>query len=371
MTQFRKSVTRDDVAREAGVSPTTVSYVVNHGPRHVTPETRQKVLQAIEKLGYKPNILARSLRLRRTTSIGLILPDTINPYFAEVVYGVEKVAFERNYSVFLCHSEYSPDRELQYINSLYSKRVAGVLWFPATGDNRPAQLLDEFGVPLVILDRSIKHTEAPTVVTDNYLGGYDATQHLISLGHRLIGCIARPVDLYHSHERVRGYLAAHADNQLPTDEDLIVRGGFRLGDGRRATHQLLKQKPQTTAIFAYNDVMALGSMRACWEMGLRVPEDVSIVGFDDIPQSSYLCPALTTIRQPKFDMGKLGAEFLLDLVEGKAVKDKPISPLEVELIIRESTGQVRATEMVSKQNSLDVLKSRNLIIDRSTKQECS
>jgi len=343
---IKRHVTRNDVAHEAGVSPAIVSYVVNNGPRPVAPETYKRVIEAIERLGYKPNAIARSLRLQRTSTIGLILPDTQNPYFAEVVRGVEKIASQHGYSIILCHSDYSLEQEIRYVNVLESERVAGVLWFPATDNAKPQQILSESGVPVVILDRIVSGLQAHCVIADNFRGGYLATKHLIQLGHSRIGCIARPLDLYHSQERVRGYRAALSENGLPDDSSLIVKGGFRLEDGRSAAIQLFDQQPPPTAIFAYNDFMALGALRAASERGLNIPNDVSIIGFDDIPQSSFTVPALTTIRQPKLEMGCRGAELLLDLITKKKRRNAVESPLGVQLIIRESTARVASPELV-------------------------
>ena len=341
MDQPKNRVTRDDVAREAGVSPATVSYVINNGPRPVATETRQRVEAAIDRLGYHPNAVARSLRLQRTSILGLILPDTQNPYFAEVIRGVEKVTFEKGYSLMLCHSDYDPKREVHYTNVLQTERTAGVLWFPATSDPQPAYMLKEYGIPFVLLDRIVGDPSYPAVITNNFRGGYLAVQHLIQLGHRRIGCIARPIDLYHSQERVRGYQAALSDHGIPIDESYIVRGGFHLADGHAAASQLFDLDPPPTAIFAYNDFMAIGALRAAPDHHLSIPDDISIVGFDDIPQSSYTYPALTTIRQPKFDMGQHGAELLLSIITAGDLPSHAGQPLEVELIRRESTAPVQ------------------------------
>ncbi len=336
---MKSSVTRDEVARAAGVSPATVSYVVNNGPRPVAAETRTRVRETIKRLGYRPNAVAQSLRRRRTSMIGLILPDTHNPYFSEVARGIESVTFERGYTVVLCHSGYDVEHELKYVEVLHSERAAGVIWIPATDNHEPGERLVDFGVPLVILDRVVPGIQAPSVVADNFRGGYLATEHLIGLGHRRIGCIGRPLDLSHSRERFRGYCAALKDHEIPQDETLLVRGGLRLEDGRVAALRLLNLTSPPTAIFAYNDIMAIGALRAAFERGLKVPRDLSIVGFDNIPQAAYTCPALTTVRQLKLDMGRQGAELLLDLVENKALPESR-TPVDVKLVVRESTGPI-------------------------------
>jgi len=326
-----------DVAERAGVSVATVSHVINQ-TRPVSDELRRRVLAAMDELGYHPNALARSLRQKRTSTLGLIIPDTNNPYFAEVARGVEQVAFERDFTVILCHSDYNPERELQYVDVLYAKRAAGVIWIPATENCEAAERLTGYGVPLIVLDRRTPEVQCPSVLADNFRGGYAATEHLITLGHRRIGCIARPVGLSHSQDRILGYQSALRDYGLPLDEALIAKGGFRLENGRQAAFYLFDLNPPPTALFAYNDIMAIGALRAAHERGLRVPQDFSIVGFDDIPQAAFTCPALTTVSQPKLDMGRRGAELLFDLIEGKRPPTETDVPLEVRLVVRESTG---------------------------------
>jgi LacI family transcriptional regulator len=335
-------VTRNDVARLAGVSPATVSYVVNNGPRPVSPETRAKVVKVIEETGYQPSAVARNLRMQRTCTIGLILPDIQNPYFSEVMRGIEWVAFEKDYTVLLCHSGYDLKRELQYVDILQMQRVAGVIWIPATANFEPYEKLVYYGVPTVVLDRHIPDQEFPAIVADNFRGGYLASEHLIKLGHQRIGAIARPVELSHSQDRVQGYLQALMDHGLPVDRELIAPGGYRLENGLKAFNKLIGLKKPPTAIFAYNDIMAIGALRAAHQYGLKVPGDFSIAGFDDIPEASFTCPSLTTVSQEKFTMGQKGMELLLDYIEGDETLPHPYPLLEVKLIVRESTGEAPA-----------------------------
>lgn len=337
----RRLVTRNDVAREAGVSTATVSYVVNNGPRPVAPETRRRVLETIRKLNYKPNSIARNLRRQRTSALALIIPDNLNPFFAEVSRGVEKVAIENGYTVMLCHSDYQPERERQYVDVLRAERVAGVIWFPATVNREVANQLSEYGVPCVILDGEIPGSICPSVQADNWRGGYLAARHLLELGHSRMGYIARPFESHQTQERINGLQAALREYSVSEDQVLIARGGFRLEEGKAAAEHLLGMDPDLTAILGYNDMMAIGAMRAIYERGLRVPEDISVVGFNDIPQAAFTYPSLTTIRQPKFEMGMRGVRQLLDLIEGKVLSTGTATILEVELIVRESTAICR------------------------------
>ncbi len=333
-------VTRDDVARQAGVSPSTVSYVINNGPRSVSEATKEKVFQAVQTLGYRPNAVARNLRRQRTSSLGLIIPDIINPYFAQVAQGIEAVAFERNFTVVFCHTQYSLEQELKYLDHLYEERAAGVLWVPATGEIEPAQRLIDYGLPTVLIDRVLDGIEMPAVVADNYRGGYIATKHLLSLGHRRIGCIARPVRLSHSRERVQGYQTALKDAGIAFDERLVAAGGYRLENGYEAIQYLLGLEDPPTAVFTYNDIMAIGATRALRERGMDVPRDFSVVGYDDIPDAAYTCPALTTVRQAKYEMGAKGIELLFKIMDGEIVDPQVKESVSVELIERESTGPV-------------------------------
>ncbi len=331
-------ITRDDVARRAGVSPSTVSYVINNGPRPVSQATREKVLNAIAELGYRPNAVARNLRRQRTSILGLVIPDIINPYFAEVAQGIEAAAFERDFTVIFCHTNYNLHQELTYIDHLYIERAAGIIWVPATGDPVPAQKLIQYGISTVVIDREIDQFSFPSVVADNFSGGYKATEHLISLGHEHIGCIVRPTKLSHSQGRLLGYLAALKEHHLPVDERLIASGGYRQENGYRAMLELLQLSPPPTAVFTYNDIMAIGAMRALKEKGIAVPQEFSVIGFDDIPEAAYTCPALTTIRQEKYEMGVKSVSLLQRLINGEEIDEVPEIVVGVDLVVRESTG---------------------------------
>lgn len=335
------AATSDDVARLAGVSRATVSYVINNGPRPVSPQTRAKVIEAIRQLNYQPNAVARNLRLQRTSTLGLIVPDTHNPYFSEVARGIEAVAFERGYTVVICHSSAQLERELQYVDMLLAQRVAGVIWIPGTADFAPYKKLKENNVKTVVIDRIIPDESITAVMADNFHGGYLATEHLIQLGHERIGYIGRSNDLSHSRQRFEGYQAALQAHNIRFEEGYVVQGGYVLDDGRRAVRQLLSLERPPTALFAYNDMMAIGALRALHEAGLRVPEDFSVVGFDDIAQAEFTCPALTTVHLPKSEMGERGAHLLISLIEKQKPAKSLTSPLQVQLIVRESTAIAR------------------------------
>jgi LacI family transcriptional regulator len=279
--------------------------------------------------------------LQRTDTIGLVVPDTHNPYFSEVARGIEAVAFENGFAVYLCHTGYDVDKELQYINLLHTQRVAGVIWVPGTSSTAPFDQLKQYGVATVVIDRKVPEREVPAIIADNFHGGYIAADHLIRLGHRRIGFISRPMALSHSYGRFEGYRAALSDHGIEFDPALVVAtSGFTLQHGYQATQKLLLRAPVPTAIFTYNDIVAISAIRCAVSMGYRVPEDISIVGFDDIDQAEFTCPALTTVHLPKIEMGQMGAKMLIALIEKKEVNPDLLETLPVELIIRESTAKL-------------------------------
>lgn len=339
MDQRLRKATRDDVARKAGVSAATVSYVINDGPRGVSDEAREKVLKAIRALGYRPDRIARSLRLQEPFAIGVILPDTNWSYYAELARAIEAVAFEKGSPVSVGYSSFESEREVQYVERLLSERAAGVIWVPSTADPRVVQRLRSHGVPLVVLERRVVgEDDLPTILVDNFRGAYLATEYLIHLGHKRIGHITRENELSDTSEKLAGYREALQDNRVPIDESLIRRGGVDQAAGRLCALDLLHQRPAPTAIFAYNDISAIGVLRAAFECGIDVPQNLSVVGFDDIKEASFTCPSLTTVAQPKSELGRMGAELLFQLIDGEQPEQsKPITA-GVSVVARESTA---------------------------------
>ena len=335
----RKRVTRNDVAARAGVPPSTVSYVINNGPRPVSPSARERVLKAISELGYHPSDVARSLRTRRTLTIGLVIPDAANPYYGELARAVEEVSFKNGYTVILGHSSHLLERELRYAQVLRSKQVDGAIFHPSTSDLEPIHSLGQAGIQVVVLERLVPGY--PCIVADDERGGYLATRHLLDLGHRRIGCIVRAGDPTTSSARVDGYRTALAEKGLKLDERFIVASEFEYAAGEKAARQLLRLHGRPTAVVAHNDIMAIGAMKAFGDSGLRIPEDVSIVGFDDIALASYAHPPLTTVSNPKDQMGRAAAELLLRLLSHEMVDWSNPSPLPVHLVVRGSTAPPR------------------------------
>jgi len=330
--------TLKEVAAKAAVSPTTVSHVINK-TRFVSPEVEARVRSAMEEIGYQPNMLARALRRGETRTLGLILPDSANPYFAEIGRSIEGAAYEVGYSVILCNTEGRRDKERHYFQVLSEKQVDGLILVSVgdRGDNIPALLRRE--LPVVVVDRDLSDIAVDVVQVDNLEGGSLATRHLISLGHKRIGCIAGPSHVSPSGERFTGYRDALRAAGLKQDEALVRSGDFHAELGRVATIELLHLRRPPTAIFACNDLMAMGALQAASEMGCRVPEDLAVVGFDDIELAAYTVPPLTTVSQPKAGMGHTAVQVLMDRIcnpGGPARKQI----LPVSLVKRKSCGAI-------------------------------
>lgn len=331
--------TMREVAEKAEVSITTVSHVINK-TRPVSDELSARVLESMDLLGYQPNLLARSLRLGETKTIGVILPDSANPFFAEVARGIEDTGFEEGYSVIICNSDNNQDKEKLYIDVLYEKQVDGII-FVSTGES--TKLLSdsrEQKKPFVIVDRMMPGINSDSVMTDNEKGGYLATSHLIQLGHRKISCIRGPSGISPSANRFTGYCRALEEHKIPLDETFILDGDFHFQSGYTNTLDLLKLDNPPTAIFALNDLMAVGAIAAAQKIGKNVPTDISIIGFDDIDLAAYVHPPLTTISQPKYEIGVMATNLLLDRIQDNNRQPRSRT-LDIKLLIRESTASPR------------------------------
>lgn len=324
-----------DVAEHAGVSVSTVSHVINE-TRHVSTDTRQRVLGAMNTLNYQPNRLARSLRVKKTQTIGMIVPDSSNPFFSEIARHIEDYCFEQGYSVILCNSDGDLDKELFYANVLVEKQVDGIL-FVAVGLSEDNILkLNSQSIPIMLVDRHIPNLALDSVLADNRRGGWLATQHLIERGHTRIGCITGFSELTPSSERVIGYHEALEEHGISIDESLILQGDFHFKSGYDRTQEMLNMKRAPTAIFCCNDLMAIGAMRAAVERGLSIPTDLAVVGFDDIPIAQFVNPPLTSVKQPLKKLGRLSSQLLIERIQQKDVNVAQ-HMLEVDLAVRQSS----------------------------------
>jgi len=323
-----------DVARLAGVSTATVSRALN-GRGQIAPATNAAIDAAVRQLGYQPNTVARSLVTKSTQTIALLLPDIANPFYATLVSGIQQEALAAGSTMLLCTTEGDPAREEQYLSLLRAKQVDGVL---VDGLVLPPERIADFvrgGLPIVCLDRDIDSTSVPLVQVDNRLGARLATEHLLSLGHTRIAHVAGAPGLRISNERVGGYGDALAAAGLEHDPALVVVGSFTERGGYEATRTLVAS--ELTAVFAANDLSALGTMHAISESGRHVPDDVSVVGFDDLRLAAHTTPPLTTIHQPAFEIAQRATQLLLELAGGRDVPQR-LHLLEPELVVRTSTA---------------------------------
>ncbi len=335
-------VTIRDVARLAGVSVTTVSHVLNE-TRYVEPETEGRVRRAVEQLGYRPNLLARSLRRRETATIGLLIPDNSNPFFAEVARVIEDAGFTAGYSVILCNSDLSEEKQARYIDVLLAKQIDGLILISSGFGPARLERIRSERVPVVIVDRELGDVPVDQVIVDNDQGGCFAGAYLARLGHRRIGCITGPSDITPSAGRLTGFRRALSDAGVELTPDATVRGDGRYASGGEAMDELLRRDLGLTAVFAHNDLMAIGALGALRRAGLRAPEDVSIIGFDDILQAAAMAPALTTIAQPVTELGQVSIRLLLDQIAQRTEQPSRVV-LPTTLIERESCRTISLKE---------------------------
>ncbi|HYO51412.1 LacI family DNA-binding transcriptional regulator [Archangium sp.] len=325
-------MTLEEVARRAGVSPSTVSRILN-GTARVRESKRQAVERAIADLGYHPNVIARGLARGRSMSVGVITQDIASPFYNETLKGIEDSLAGPGYAPLFVSGHWNEAKEAECMALLVARRVDGVIVL--TGMIDDATLLGyALRLPLVITGRNLRGPNLVSIQLDNEQAAFDATWHLIELGHTRIAHIAGPESNVDAQERLAGYRRALTEARLPVDERLIVIGDFHEASGLLALNQLLETRLHFTALFAANDQMAYGARLALYRKGIRVPEDVSLIGFDDLPSSLYTTPPLTTVRQSAYDLGKVAGEAMLQLISGQAVS-VPALPLRV--IVREST----------------------------------
>lgn len=327
-------VTRRDVAARAGTSPAVVSYVLNGGPRPVSDGTRARVLAAIDELGYRPNSIARSLRTQKSMTIGLIVPDTSNPFFGEASRAIEDAAYRQGYMVVLGNATENEERQSSYIRALVDQRVDGLIILPQYGTRSWVADIRDSGVACVVLDRPDADLTFPAVGADNVAGAARAVTHLAEThGRSRIACIAGPVDQGPMDERVAGWSQGMAQAGLDT-HGLLHRGGFHRSDGLAMVGTLVDQGNPFDAIFATSDEQAFGVLRALYDRGLSVPDDVAVVGFDGVDSGRSVIPSLTTLQRPFARLGEIAVELLL----AADPVDPVLTRLPVTLAIGESCG---------------------------------
>ncbi len=323
-----------DVAQEAGVSIKTVSRVVND-QGEVSDETRQRVLTTIEELGYRPSKVARALVTQRTDTVGLVLGDITNPFFPEVARGVTDSAEAHGYNVFLCNSDGKRERVSQILRSLADHAVDGAIVFPSFGGGDALKAFAERDAPLVVLNCFFGYPGVSRIMVEFRAGARAAVEYLIGKGHTVIGMLAGSAPSLNLMPRFRGYRDALKAHGLPIVDEWVRPGAAVMARGAKSARRLLTHHPQVTAIFAYNDLLAVGAIQACRELGRRVPQDCAIVGFDDIPLAAMLDPPLTTVRIDKYELGRQAMHRLIDMLDDSEASFPPIR-FDVELVVRES-----------------------------------
>ncbi len=343
----KRQVTLTDIAATLGVAPMTVSRVVNRNG-YVSDETREKVLQAVKTMNYRPNGVARNLKRQRTETVGLVLGDISNPYSAELANAVRERLWSSGYNLFICISEHSATEDITAFESLVDHNVDGIIVATRSNEEGDEHLRDivDSNMPVVVIGRDFQYEGVDHVAADNLTGGYEATQHLIDLGHRRIGFIGADIKNRGSLKRLQGYLNALKTHDIEVDERLVtgrkeaisgVPGYSTEKMGYEGMKRLLSLPNPPTAVFARNDFTAIGAMTAIKEAGLGIPGDIAIVGFDDIPMATHTSPPLTTVRQPMRLQGQLAAEMLLRRIGDEETPERKERILNCELIIREST----------------------------------
>jgi len=330
-----KRWTIKDIAKKAGVSITTVSRVLNEKEEGMSSKTREKVQKVMEEVDFQPNQFARGLVTKQSKIFGLIIPNISNPYFPELCRGVEDEANEREYSLIICNSDDQSDKEKRYLRLLEEQQVDGII-FSAKDTLEPSdeEQLSRAKIPFVLVDRGKNENKHSSVFLDNDKGGYLAGKHLIELGHKKIACIIGPKSISLTNERLEGFKRALAESGVELLPSHIIEGNFQMEMAYQKSKDLLVTK-EVTAIFAFNDVMAFGVYRMAHELGIHIPRDLSIVGFDDIPLVSALIPKLTTIRQDTYLMGREAVKLLIQKLENNEQKAVMFNP---SLIVRESSA---------------------------------
>lgn len=331
------TVTIYDVAREAGVSMATVSRVVNNNP-NVKPQTRKKVFEAIERLGYRPNAVARGLASKKTTTVGVVIPDISNPNFSEVARGIEDIANMYHYNIILCNADKKKEKEIRVVNTLLEKQVDGLLFMGGTVTDDHLQAFRTSNVPIVLCATVSDEAELASVDIDHEKAAYDAVQALIEHGHRDIAMISGTLqDPTNGFARFSGYKKALEDNGIPFREQYVRIGNYRYESGAENTKYFLDLPERPTAIFSATDEMAIGAIHAIQDYGLSVPEDISVMSVDNSRVASMVRPLLSTVAQPMYDIGAVSMRLLTKLMKKEPVEEPKVT-LPHQTIMRKSVA---------------------------------
>lgn len=328
-----------DVAEAAGVSIATVSKVIN-GTGRISDKTRKHVTNIMEALKYQPSMVASALTGKSTFTVGLTLPDLANPFFAEIARAVEDRGHEYGFNVFICSTDNDPDREIKYFSLLTQKRVDGVIVATRTEKDLFLKKLIQQNVPIALITGEMPTLAVDTVMVDDFLGGYQAGSHLVEQGHRRIAILAEDINTMSNRERIRGCKQAMTAAGIEVDERLVTSGDFTVSGGKDAMIRLLDMEEPPTAVFACNDLLAIGAIQGARERGLQLPQQLSVVGFDNTILATIIDPPLTTIAQPIQEIGRQAMDLLVQEIKGeKSMKQRVV--LMPELVVRGSTAELK------------------------------
>ncbi|KGQ54819.1 Ribose operon repressor [Gallibacterium anatis] len=329
--------TMKDIARIAKVSTSTVSHVINN-TRYVSDEIREKIMKVVNELNYTPSAVARSLKVKETKTLGMLVTATSNPFFAEVVSGVEQYCNQHHYNLIISSIDGNEQRLQQNIQTLIQKQVDGLLLMYSDTRHAMVEQLN-LNLPIVVMDWWPTELNADKIYENSEFGAYLATKTLIEQGHKNIAIITGKLDKSLAHNRLLGYQKALQDAHLPINSDWIIESHFDFEGGVEGMKKLLQITPRPTAVFACSDTIAVGVYQVAWQQGLRIPQDISVIGYDNIMLAQYLTPPLTTIHQPKAELGKLAVETLLERIKSPDLEYKT-TMLQPQLIWRASVAKI-------------------------------
>lgn len=334
-----RHTTINDIARQLRLSPSTVSRALRDHP-DISQKTKNRVLALATETNYQPNLIAQSLQTKRSNNIGVIVPEIRNTFFSTVISGIEEVAYDAGYTIMVCQSNDTYEREVINTRALAANRVAGMLVSMSQGttDIEHFRTVMQQGIPLVLFDRVAEDLEVSKVIVDDFEGAYGAVSYLIGTGRRRIAHLAGSSSLYVSRKRREGYEAALMDHGLPLRPEYILGGGYHEEDGRYGMHQLLALQEVPDAVFTVNDPVAIGAFLHIREQGFSVPDDIALVGFSNNPNTALITPRLTTVNQPAFEIGRQAVSLLMkNFTPGHNPLPVETIILKTQLIIREST----------------------------------
>lgn len=324
-----------DVARLAGVSTTTVSHVINK-TRFVAEATQEKVLEAVKELNYAPSAVARSLKCNTTRTIGMLVTQSTNLFFSEVIDGVESYCYRQGYTLILCNTGGIYEKQRDYIRMLAEKRVDGILVMCSDLTQELSEMLESHSdIPKVIMDWGPEASKADKIIDNSEHGGYLATKYLTDRGHKDIACLSGQLNKLACQERITGFRRAMAEANYDVEENWILEGNFECDTAVLAADKIIAMDKKPTAVFCFNDTMALGLMSRLQQRGIRVPEDISVIGYDNIELAEYFSPPLTTVHQPKRRVGKNAFEILLERIKDKE-HERRIFEMHPEIVERDT-----------------------------------